>query len=443
MKKNNTNKDVKALTRFINSETLSGIVLITSAIIALIWSNSGSSDSYFHLWDKTYFTIGFDNAILSKPLYYWINDGLMAIFFFVIGLEIKREIMVGELSNLRKATLPVFAAVGGILLPALIYVGLNRSEALLVNGWAIPTATDIAFSLGILALLGSRVPVALKVFLTALAIVDDLGAILGIAFFYTEDISFVYLFIAIAVTGLLFVLNRLDVRNLTIYLLLGILGIWLPMLLSGVHATIAGVLLAFTIPAHRKLDHKEFSSRIKNRVSTYENLKPHTKPILLTGEQMELIESMKTQCEKAESPLQRIEEKTHKLALFFIMPLFALANTGVAFSEIAFDSILSSSLTWGIFLGLFVGKPLGILLMSWLSVRLNIASLPEGIKFKHLFGVGVLAGVGFTMSLFITELAFHGDLLLDTSKVAIFSASLLSGLLGFLLLKMFLKAKPA
>jgi NhaA family Na+:H+ antiporter len=215
------------------------------------------------------------------------------------------------------------------------------------------------------------------------------------------------------------------------------------MLLSGVHATIAGVLLAFTIPAHRKLDHKEFSSRIKNRVSTYENLKPHTKPILLTGEQMELIESMKTQCEKAESPLQRIEEKTHKLALFFIMPLFALANTGVAFSEIAFDSILSSSLTWGIFLGLFVGKPLGILLMSWLSVRLNIASLPEGIKFKHLFGVGVLAGVGFTMSLFITELAFHGDLLLDTSKVAIFSASLLSGLLGFLLLKMFLKAKPA
>lgn len=429
----------KGLGRFINAESLSGLLLIAAAAIAVIWANSAFGDSYKLLWEKTYLTIGVAGAELSKPLYYWINDGLMAIFFFVIGLEIKREVMVGELSNIRKASLPIAGAIGGILLPALIYVGFNLGDPDTVNGWGIPMATDIAFSLGILALLGSKVPTPLKVFLTALAIVDDIGAIMAIAFFYTDHLSLVYLGISVGFLGVLALLNYLDVRNITAYLLIGIIGVWLPMLLSGVHATIAGVLLATTIPAKRKIDTKSFVNRIKSMMSEHEKLPAKDRPIMLSGEQLESIDSMKEVCEKAESPLQRIEGKTHKLAIFYIMPLFALANSGINFSAIEMGEVYVSPVGWGVFLGLLIGKPLGISLLSFISVKSGIAEWPRGIDLRHIAGVGLLAGIGFTMSLFITDLAFRSDQLMDVSKIAIFGASLLSGIIGYTVLNRFLK----
>jgi len=429
-----------AFARFIKQESTSGILLIVVTILALIWVNSPWADSYHQLWSKTYFTIALGDFELSKPLYYWINDGLMAIFFFLIGLEIKREILVGQLATFKNALLPILAAVGGMVIPALVYLTLNFNNEEWRNGWAIPMATDIAFSLGVLALLGSRVPLALKVFLTALAIVDDMGAVLSIAIFYTDTIHLTWLLTATGVFVFLMLLNRLGVRNVWVYILIGVFGLWLPLLLSGVHATLAGVFLALTIPAKRKLDSRKFANQIRELASHYRvDVNDRKKSsMILSGEQLETIEEMKEACEKAESPLQRMEHQLKYPALYVIMPIFALANTGVPLSGTPIfgpDGFFAQPVALGILFGLVVGKPLGITLLTWIGLRAGVITLPADMTLRKVIGVGFLAGIGFTMSLFITDLAFHGEFLTELSKKAIFLASFISGLTGYLILR--------
>lgn len=425
------------LYQFINNESFSGVLLIAATVVALIWANSSFSDLYFQIWDKTYISFSFHEFSLSKPLYYWINDGLMAVFFFVIGLEIKRETIFGELAKPSKSILPISAAIGGMAVPALIYYYFTRGNSLYTDGWAIPMATDIAFSLGVLALLGRKVPISLKVFLTALAIVDDLGAVLSIAIFYTDTIQLTYLFIAAGTFVVMMLLNIAGVRNLWAFGILAIFGLWLMLLLSGVHATIAGVLAALTIPTSRRLNANEFAAKLKFEAGKFFKYSLESEKQLLDGNQMESINKMKAYCEEAESPLQRVEHNLHNFSIYFIMPLFALANTGIVISgEIDF---LNQPISLGIIFGLIIGKTLGISLFSFIAIKLKIAKLPEGVSFLHIIGAGILAGIGFTMSLFITELAFHGDELISIAKISILVASLFAGVLGYVFLRILKK----
>ncbi len=368
---------------FFDSEKSSGILLIICTIISLVITNSILGANYLSLWQM---------YVAGLSIEHWINDGLMAIFFLFIGLELEREIQVGELSDFKNALLPIFAALGGLCLPALIHFIFNRgTEA--QAGIGIPMATDIAFALGVLALLGSRVPASLKVFLTALAVIDDLGAIIVIAVFYTAKLSVAYLIGAIAVFGLLLALNRFfRVMSLIPYLLGGAL-MWFLMLKSGVHATIAGVLLAFTIP--------------------------------FTGKE-----------EDEESPSHRLEHFLHKPVAFIILPIFALCNTGIVIGADALPSLTATN-SLGIISGLLVGKPIGIMLLSFIAVSLGICRLPLDLNWKHVFGAGILGGIGFTMSIFITNLAFAGESnVINGSKMAILLASLTAGTIGFLWLKL-------
>lgn len=430
-----SNSKTKGFLKFIQDESFSGVVLLAATALALIWANSALADTYQKLWSETYFTIGFGNFELSKPLYYWINDGLMAIFFFVIGLEIKRELLVGDLSSLQKAGLPLVAAIGGMLVPALIFMAFNFDNETFRNGWAIPMATDIAFALGILAMLGKRVPIGLKIFLTALAIVDDLGAVLSIAIFYTDSIEWIYLGVALAALIGLFALNVMGVRKVWIFLLIGVLAVWLPLLLSGVHATIAGVLVAFTIPAKRKLRARLFGVKLKEIMVDFDAQKDSADKRIMSHHQLESMDDLKQICEKAESPLQRIEHGLKPFALFVIMPIFALANTGMPFSFSGSGDIVTHPVFIGIFFGLVVGKSLGIFGFSWLAIKLKWLKQPAGVSTTQIFGVSILAGIGFTMSLFITDLAFHGDALQIIAKKGIFMASLLAGIIGYIWLR--------
>ena len=376
-------KLTKTFKNFFDSEKASGVVLIICTAVSLIITNSFLGENYLHLWH-----IGI--AGLSVEL--WINDFLMAIFFLLIGLELERELKVGELSDIKNALLPIFAAIGGIFVPALIHFALNRGTAT-QGGIGIPMATDIAFALGVLALLGSRVPASLKIFLTALAVIDDLGAIIVIAVFYTAKLSVVYLGGAFIVFGILFLMKKAGVMRLAPYLLGGLL-MWFLMLKSGVHATIAGVLLAFTIP---------FSA----------------------DEQDE------------ESPSHRLEHFLHKPVAFFILPVFALCNTGIVVGADALANLAAAN-SVGIIAGLLVGKPIGITLLSFIVVSLGICRLPLDLNWKHVFGAGILGGIGFTMSIFITNLAFVGEAgVINVSKLAILLASLVAGTVGFLWLKVF------
>ncbi len=421
---------VGPLQSFFRSEAAGGLLLLGCAVLAFIWANSPFAAAYFDLW-QTYVTVGVGSFVIDKPLLLWINDGLMAIFFFLIGLEIKREVMGGELSNPKSAALAVAAALGGMLVPALAYVMLNAGGAGSA-GWGIPMATDIAFALGVLALLGNRVPLALKVFLTALAIVDDLGAVLVIALFYTAEVSTTALLWAAGFFAVLVVLNRLGVQRTALYIILGV-GLWLAFLKSGVHATIAGVLLALTIPASRRLDAPDFLDRARAYLASFaEDVKPgETAPTL---QQQDAIFALENACEAAETPLARMEHGLHKPVAFFIIPVFALANAGVALTG-GLGALLSSPVTLGIVLGLVVGKPIGITLMAWLAVKTGLASLPAGTTWKQVVGVSALCGIGFTMSIFIATLAFPGDAaLLDAAKLGILLGSLISGVLGWVLL---------
>ena len=416
---------------FLEKEASGGILLLIFTVVALVWANSPFAESYSHLW-HTKFSISFGDFNLDYSLHHWINDGLMAIFFFVVGLEIKRELLVGELSSLKKASLPIMAALGGMIFPALFYVFFNFGKES-ISGWGIPMATDIAFVIGILALLGSRVPTGLKVFITALAIADDIGAVLVIAFFYTSNISIVSLSFAGGVMLLLIAANLSGVRNLIVYTVLGII-LWLSFLFSGVHATVAGVLLAFTIPASSRIDTSQFLLKGKKLLEDFDH-SGEEGPNVLSNEAREgIVQNLEENCEKILTPLQRLEHKLHPWVSFFIMPVFALANAGVIITG-NFISELTDPVSIGIFTGLFIGKQVGISVFTWLSVKLKIASLPFGITWKQIYSAGILAGIGFTMSLFIANLAFTSEELLTISKVGILTASLLSGFIGFFILR--------
>ena len=375
---------------FFKLEAASGLLLLISAVIALIISNSDYSTLYFETLE-TYLFVGINNFGIKMSVLHWINDALMAAFFFFVTLEIKREFLQGELSNRKQALLPIIAAIGGMLVPALIYIYINFQNTVTLNGWAIPSATDIAFSLGVLSLLGSRVPLSLKVFLTALAIIDDLGAIVIIAFFYSGDLSVIYLTLLLLTFIALLILNKLNIKKFLPYLILGLI-LWFFTHESGIHATISGVLLATVIP-HRKKE-KDFS--------------------LLT----------------------KIEHKISPYVAFGIMPLFALANAGVSLNGLNFNSLLSP-VPLGILLGLFVGKQIGVFLFSIVSIKLKIAEMPNNSNWVSLYGVGILTGIGFTMSLFIGNLAFANNIqYMDGVKIGVLSGSLLSTLVGYFLLLM-------
>ena len=416
---------------FLEKEASGGILLLIFTVVALVWANSPFAESYSHLW-HTKFSISFGDFNLDYSLHHWINDGLMAIFFFVVGLEIKRELLVGELSSLKKASLPIMAALGGMIFPALFYVFFNFGKES-ISGWGIPMATDIAFVIGILALLGSRVPTGLKVFITALAIADDIGAVLVIAFFYTSNISIVSLSFAGGVMLLLIAANLSGVRNLIVYTVLGII-LWLSFLFSGVHATVAGVLLAFTIPASSRIDTSQFLLKGKKLLEDFDH-SGEEGPNVLSNEAREgIVQNLEENCEKILTPLQRLEHKLHPWVSFFIMPVFALANAGVIITG-NFVSELTDPVSFGIVTGLFIGKQLGISAFTWLSVKLKLASLPFSVTWKQIYSAGILAGIGFTMSLFIANLAFTSEELLTISKVGILTASLLSGFIGFFILR--------
>ncbi len=420
---------VGPLQSFFRSEAAGGLLLLGCAVVAFAWANSPLSASYFDLW-QTYVTVGVGSFVIDKPLLLWINDGLMAIFFLLVGLEIKREVLGGELSNPKSAGLAVSAALGGMVIPALAYVFLNAGGAG-TDGWGIPMATDIAFALGVLALLGDRVPLALKIFLTALAIVDDLGAVMVIALFYTAEVSTAALWWAAGFLAVLVVMNRLGVQKTLVYIVLGV-GLWLAFLKSGVHATVAGVLLALTIPVKRRLDAPDFLERARAYLGSFaEDVKPgETEPTL---QQQNAVYALENACEQAETPLARLEHGLHNPVAFFIIPVFALANAGVAVTG-GFGA-LASPVTLGIVLGLVVGKPIGITLFAWLAVKSGLASLPAGATWRKVVGISALCGIGFTMSIFIANLAFPGQAeLLDSAKLGILLGSFVSGVIGWVLL---------
>ena len=421
------------INEFLHKEASGGILLIICTVIALAWANSPWSQSYNHLW-HTYLSVNIGNLLnLNYSLHYWINDGLMAVFFFTVGLEIKRELLVGELSSIQKASLPIAGAIGGMVIPALLYTifNINGKGA---NGWGIPMATDIAFVVGIMALLGPRIPLTLKIFVLALAIADDIGAVLVIAIFYTAEISITSLIIAAIVLILLITLNKLGTKSLVPFTLLGII-LWLAFLKSGIHATIAGVLLAFTIPASSRYNTNEFSERVKKLIKKFDETGDHWKNVLNNSERQHDVMAIESSCEKVLTPLQRFEHGLHPWVAFFIIPVFALANAGVTLAGLDILQALFSPISLGIIIGLFLGKQFGIFIFSFVAVKLKLASLPEGINWKNLYGAGILAGIGFTMSLFIAGLAFDNPALLDLSKIGVLTGSLLSGILGFVYLK--------
>jgi NhaA family Na+:H+ antiporter len=405
-------------------------VLLAAAVVAIAWANSPWAAAYHHLWE-TPLDVGIGGGRWATTLHHLVNDGLMAVFFFVVGLEIKREVLAGELSTARSAALPMVAALGGMVIPAAIYALVNAGGPG-EPGWGIPMATDIAFALGVLALLGPRVPLALKVFLAALAIVDDIGAVLVIAVFYTASISWASLGVAAVVLAALLTVNRAGVRHPAPYALLGVV-LWVAFLKSGVHATVAGVLLAMTIPARTRIDGRAFAEQVREGLGAFEGAAPGATS-RTDSVQQEAIERIEDACEGAQTPLMKLEHALHGVVAFGIMPVFALANAGVRLGGDVAASV-ANSVTLGIVLGLVLGKPLGITLASWLAVRLGVAVLPGGASWRLLHGVSWLGGIGFTMSLFIAGLAFPDARLLGASKLGILGASVAAGLVGWLLLR--------
>lgn len=418
------------LNRFIHTEAAGGILLMAATLTALVWANSPWAEAYHGLWG-TKVTVGFGQALLSKPLLLWINDGLMAVFFFTVGLEIKREILVGELSSGRQALLPLAAAVGGMLLPAAIYLAVNPTGPA-AGGWGIPMATDIAFALGILSLLGRRAPVSLKIFLTALAIADDLGAVLIIALFYTSQISLPALAAAGGLLAMLVAANLLGVRSPVVYWLLGV-TLWLAVLLSGVHATVGGVLAAMTIPASQRLDGARLVKLARGLMDRFEMLGSSGDGMLRNPEQHAVLEELKEVRLWAEPPLMRLESAHHPLVAYGVMPVFALANAGVSLPADIMASLLSP-VSLGIAAGLVLGKQAGVMAVVWLCLKLGWGQPLPGTGWRHLYGASCLCGIGFTMSIFVASLALDDPAALDTAKMGIIAASIGSGILGWLVL---------
>lgn len=437
---------------FFHMKVAGGILLFANALLAMIWANSPWHDSYYDLWHAPV-AVKLGDFVLSFPLEHWINDGLMVIFFFVIGLEIKREILVGELRSVKRALLPIIAAIGGVVVPAGIYLAINRGGPG-EPGWGIPMATDIAFALGMLAILGRRAPVTLTIFLTALAIADDLAAVLVIAVFYTAKLSLAALAAGFGLLGLMIVANVLWVRSPLVYASLGVL-VWLAFLKSGVHATIAGVLAAFCIPARTLVEPDLFLSAGRQLLDRFERLTKAMPSLPLARmmgskarigifqnqQQIETIESLEKVCEYSQTPLQRMERGLHLWVTILILPLFALANAGV---EVIGDpkEMLLTPVTMGVVLGLVFGKPIGIFLFSWASVKLGWCVLPAGARWNHILAVGCLAGIGFTMSLFITGLAFSDRALTNEAKLGILTASVIAVALGGIALQLAARQDP-
>ena len=422
---------VRPFQDFAHKQSSGGILLIVATVVALVWANSPWGESYAAFW-HTKLTVGVGDFSISKDLTHWINDGLMAVFFLVVGLEIKREVLVGELSSVRTAALPVAAALGGVVVPATIYLAFNTGTEGSA-GWGIPMATDIAFALGVLALLGDRVPLALKVFLTALAIVDDIVAVLVIALFYTSDIAWGVLGVGAVFLAALVVANLIGVGRTLVYALLGI-GLWLCFLLSGVHATIAGVLLALTVPAISFINPGAFLERSRYVLDRFEEAGEKGENVLSNEERQAALHALNHAAYKLEPPLHELEHTLHPWVVFAIMPLFALANAGVPLGG-GIGEALTSPVALGIVAGLVVGKQVGVTLFAWLAVKIGISELPEGIRWRHVYGASWLAGIGFTMSLFISDLAFSNGSLVDAAKLGILAASLLAGLVGWTILR--------
>lgn len=418
------------LNNFIKLETSSSIILFTATVAALILANSAISESFLNFWQNniTFSLPGFE---LSKPILKWINDGLMAIFFFLIGLEIKREILTGELSQLKKASLPFFAAIGGMIVPATFFVLLNRGNAG-IEGWGIPMAADIAFTLGILKILGNRVPSGLKVFLMAFAIIDDLGAVLVIAFFYSSNLLWSNIIIGLIIVVVLLLLSKYNYYSKYLFFLAGVV-VWILFLKSGIHATIAGVLMALTVPLRRKIDTRSFYNQGKEILDDFlKECKTQEQKTVLNHNQLHAIDELEELTEKTASPLQYHEHQLHGWVSYLIMPLFAFANAGVAFS---FSGDTNIALSMNIAISMVLGNFIGIFLFSWLSIKLNLSILPENVNLKQLAGVSVLGGLGFTMSLFINSLAFTDPVLIDSAKMGILLGSVLAGIIGSLVIR--------
>lgn len=410
---------------FISKEALSGILLFIATVAAVIVANSSLGQSYYDLWNMPLgITLG--DKTISMTLTYWIDDGLMALFFLMVGLEIKREMVIGELSSVSKASFPIVAAIGGMAIPALIYVALNPENPL---GFGIPMATDIAFALGILMLLGTRVKPALKLFLVALAVVDDLGAIMVVATVYTAEIKAEYFLHAGVTYALIWALNYFGVKKILPYLILGIF-LWIFIHEIGIHATIAGVLLAFAIPISSKIDEKEFIERSRQSVDEFEK---HMDPIpVLNHHQIDALEGIAYGYDKVQNPLVRLEHNLHGFSAFFIMPLFAFSNAGVI---IDFSTVNANlMIVLGVVFGLLIGKPIGIFTFTYLATKLKLVKKPDDISWFDVVAVGFLGGIGFTMSIFITHLAFNDETIIAAVKLGIFLASFIAAIIGVLLI---------
>jgi NhaA family Na+:H+ antiporter len=426
---------VSPMQRFLKLEISSSILLLGTTTLALVWANSVFAPTYTHFWHSK-LSICLGQHCHSHSILHWVNDGLMAFFFFLVGLEIKREVLVGELSVLRVALLPVVAAVGGMAVPGIIYALFNHGSAAM-SGWAIPMATDIAFALGALALLGRGLPVGLRIFLAAFAIADDLGAVLIIALFYTSDVNTLALGLAGIVLAAMAMVNFFRVSSTAPYALLGFF-LWLAVLYSGVHPTVAGVAAAMMIPARGKVDFEFFFSQVKRILHRVQGPKIQLcswYSILMDPDYQDTVQDMKLACEKVETPLQRIEHSIHPWVAFVILPIFALGNAGLVLVGLPVVESLTNPVTMGIALGLFVGKPLGVMLFAGVAVWMGLATLPEGVEWKDMLGVAILGGIGFTMSLFVSGLSFVSPDMITASKLGVLAGSGLSAVFGLVVLQ--------
>lgn len=414
---------------FVHRQTTSGLLLMVSAIVALVLANSFVAEAYFHLL-HTPLGIHSGAWALSMSLHHWVNDGLMALFFFVVGMELKREMLVGELADLRQAALPIVAAIGGMVMPALIYLAINHGTDA-ARGWGIPMATDIAFAVGALVLLASRVPKALITFLVALAIADDLGAVVVIALFYTQQLALDWLAVSVVLVLLLFVLNFAGIRRVLPYFGVAIL-LWYALLQSGVHATLAGVLCAFAIPARPKYDPVLFSKHLKELVERFDANHQQGGNIMTNEKLYSVVQTLEQGVRGVQTPLQRLEHSWHLPVAFLVIPIFALINAGIPLQLGALGETLTHPVMLGVLFGLVLGKFIGITGACWLALRLGIGQLPSGTRFSQIAAVSMLGGIGFTMSIFIAELGFatQPEYLL-MAKTGVLAASLLAGLFGF------------
>ncbi len=421
---------IRPFNEFMQYEASGGIALLACVIGALIISNSPIGHSFLSIWE-TYVGISIGSFNLTKPLVFWINDLLMAVFFFLIGLEIKREVLIGELSTPRVALAPIIAAIGGMLIPGILFLSINPLGSIGSQAWAIPIATDIAVALGLLSIFGSKVPTSLKIFLTTLAITDDIGGVLVIALFYTSELVVIPLVVGALLLLIMIVINRLGIRQLLVYAVIGVM-VWLQFILSGIHPTVAGILIALTIPATTKIDYAEFISISSDLVRRIQDASAEGIDDIDSKRFQETSDTLRVACRDVEAPLQLAEHGLTKWVVFVIIPIFALANAGIVLFELTINTILNP-VSLGIIVGLVIGKPIGILSFTWISIKLGIINLPDGVNWETMIGMAFLGGIGFTISIFISSLALVGNALVG-AKGAILLASFISGIIGILIL---------